>query len=208
MLHTARPAVTCGPSFPLHVTRIVEDPEPLTIRHANPWELLSLLAALQINSEFPAPIFSDCESAVNSLLHITDLGYWRKTDHHFLLSVAYQLLNTTPTSITWIKSHPERRARRCNWTQHEWGIYIADLYASPSLDHPLSFNYTTTDNKTIVVTPTIQLIPLSTLLRSLLPKATYHWADSTTLLPELYHPRTTWPLRTTWLTGTKTTNLV
>ena len=109
---------------------IVEDPEPLTIRHANTWELLSLLVALQINSEFPAPIFSDCESAVNSLLHITDLGYWRKKDHHFLLSVAYQLLNTTPTSITWIKSHPERRARRCNWTQHEWGIYIADLYAS------------------------------------------------------------------------------
>ncbi len=188
----------------VHVTRIVEDPEPLTIRHANTWELLSLLAALQINSEFPAPIFSDCESAVNSLLHINDLAYWRKITTFFYLwpiSFSPQPPPLSPGSKATLNAElgvvtgPNTN-----------GGYSLLTFMLPPLS--LSFNYITTDNQTVVVTPTIQLIPPSSFLRSLLSKATYHWADSTPKSTTLEPPGLSSNTRNTLPTGIKTTNLV
>ena len=179
-------------SQPIHIIRLIEDDnQPIHTRHANTWELLTLIAALQISTETHSPLFSDCQSIVNSLLNIKDLPHWRKKDHQFLFSVASHLLKIHTPQITWIKSHPERTTRRSKWTHQEWGIFLADQYASKNPPRTVSFQRQ--DKSITVLTPIVHYLSLPRLLTSLLPAATYHWSDLTSMLPELYHPKTIWP---------------
>ncbi len=92
--------------------------------------------------------------------------------------------------IQWIRSHPEKRLKRHLWSQHDWGIHIADKIASNSPPPPL---FVSPGHVTSQLTYQIHHLSVETLLQTLAKHSTYHWSSSHTRLPILYHPKTTWP---------------
>jgi hypothetical protein len=174
---------------PIHVVHLTGD-ATYPIHLAQSWELLSMLAALQLSSEHGFPIFSDCQGIVTKLNRISDISYWRSSDHQFLYSAAALLLSIRPTTISWTRSHPETRQRdRSKWSVQDWGIFIADQVA----EGIFTVAYTSPAGLTFPLQLIIHPYPLSDLLRTLQISSSYHWTSTTTSLPSIYHPKSTWP---------------
>ena len=107
-------------------------------RGPNPQELLALLGALAITQRQAALGLSDkrieldCKSLVdyiNEHRHsrlrneVGKLPFFRATQQYLQRDAAQQVL--------WVRSHPERRKpEQKDYGLDEWGIYIADCYAS------------------------------------------------------------------------------
>ena len=174
---------------PIHIIQLT-DSASLPTLHAQTWELLALVCALQLSTILQFPIHSDCKSVVDKLNSIPELPYWRKSDHQFLFAAAKRLLSQHSSPIHWIRSHPEKRLQRHLWSQHDWGIYIADQIASKSQPPPL---FISPSKVSFQLNYHIHELSVETLLQTLAKHSTYHWSSKQTRLPVLYHPKTTWP---------------
>jgi hypothetical protein len=80
----------------VHVIKF-SNPHNLPTLLPQTWELLSLVAGLQIATTLSFPIFSDCQSMIKRLNSLAYLPTWRQADHLFLFSAARQLLSSPQT---------------------------------------------------------------------------------------------------------------
>ena len=107
-------------------------------RGPNPQELLALLGALAITQRQDAlglsdkRIGSDCKSLVD---YINEHRHSRVRNEvgelPFLLATQQYLQRDAEQQMRWVRSHPEKRKQeKKDHELDEWGIYIADCYAS------------------------------------------------------------------------------
>jgi hypothetical protein len=107
-------------------------------RGPNPQELLALLGALAVSARLTTPhltdkcIGSDCKSLVD---YINEYRHARMRNEvgklPFLLAIQQYLQRDAAQQVRWVRSHPERRKTdKMEYDLDEWGIYIADCYAS------------------------------------------------------------------------------
>ena len=123
-------------------------------RGPNPQELLALLGALAVNTRLETMqqadkrIGSDCKSLVN---YVNAHRHTRMRNEvgklPFLLAIQQYLQRDDAQQVRWVRSHPERRKTdKQEFDLDEWGIYIADCYASnkkrPAGIHGQSFAVT------------------------------------------------------------------
>jgi len=123
-------------------------------RGPNPQELLALLGALAVNTRLETMqqadkrIGSDCKSLVdyvNAHRHTRMRNEVGKLP--FLLAIQQYLQRDDAQQVRWVQSHPERgKTDKQEFDLDEWGIYIADCYASnkkrPAGIHGQSFAVT------------------------------------------------------------------
>ena len=116
-------------------------------RGPNPQELLALLGALAITQRLDVlgladkRIGSDCKSLVD---YINEHRHTRLRNEvgklPFLIATQQYLQRDAAQQVRWVRSHPERRKpEQKDYDLDEWGIYIADCYASnkPTPQHLL-----------------------------------------------------------------------
>ena len=91
---------------------------------------LSLLARLGLDGS----VYTDCQGLVTSLSKDTPLRRGSTKVGYHLLRACHRILSTTSIRLQWTRSHPETSDSPVSgWSPDQWGIYLADLYASP---HP------------------------------------------------------------------------
>lgn len=115
--------------YPVLVYHIIDDGSSPTA-HAYTWELMALAMASLIQSHYAhgCQLYSDCTSALQTIMHATPSS--ALLDTHAVLIYPIAQLATRP-SAQHIAAHPEIHIGNTRpWTQHEWGIHIADLAAS------------------------------------------------------------------------------
>eukprot|EP01041_Mallomonas_annulata_P011199 gene11199-23390_t len=102
---------------PIHIYN-----DDLDITSAFDMELLGLVLAVTITSN--TTIYTDCQSATKLLSQ--SLTHHINTDYYQLLSYIQQTAIIKKNTIQWIPSHPEKRLRRSQWSQHDLGNHLAD----------------------------------------------------------------------------------
>jgi len=114
---------------PIQPIKVLHDGPPITSAYI--LELIAISAASSIATH--TTIYTDCQSAV-SILATHDLNKLINTDNYFLLNHIHSSLKRNHNTLLWTPSHPERRQpNRTLWTQHDWGNYLADAFASNHL---------------------------------------------------------------------------
>ena len=122
---------------PDHVAIRMEHGEVIG-RGPNPQELLALLGALAIHDRLECRghidqrIGSDCKSLVD---YVNDYQHTRMRNEvgelPFLLAIQQYLRQNEAQEIRWVRSRPERcKPVKMEYDLDEWGIYLADCYAS------------------------------------------------------------------------------
>lgn len=98
-------------------------------------EVAALSAAITIHGGKPPPaIYTDSKGAMAAV----SKTYMRKGHSPFEGEVAKYLRNT---NINWIRSHPEKRAIKANWTVQERGNSLADELACGSREADVEITY-------------------------------------------------------------------
>ena len=98
--------------------------------HAYTWELMALATASMIQSryEYGCELYSDCTSAIHTIMHASTTS--ALLDQHTVILYPVTQLSPRPT-VHHIAAHPEIHIGSTRpWTQHEWGIHLADMAAS------------------------------------------------------------------------------
>ena len=106
-------------------------------RGPNPQELLALLGAAAVTQRMEPrqsdhrQINSDCKSLVDYVNHYR---YTRMRNEvgklPFLMAIQHYMQEDPQLEIRWVRSHPERRKEMEEFDLDEWGIYVADCFAS------------------------------------------------------------------------------
>ena len=94
-------------------------------------ELLALTGGLQIlaHLQLTGQVITDCQSLTRKLAKWDVLRRNTGSPGYPLLRECKRLL-TPARTLRWTKGHPERsRSPRSDWSQDQWGNYLADLYA-------------------------------------------------------------------------------
>ena len=106
--------------------------EDIGARSAYTMEFLMATAAAQISRwrDTREATFSDCKSVVNMLAHAASSAIKSSASHSLLLQSAARDYTCGAVRVEWVRSHPEKRKARANWSGHDWGIFLADYAAA------------------------------------------------------------------------------
>jgi len=119
-------------------------------RGPNPQELLALLVALGCERKLGRPlayneeISSDCKSVVDYVNNHRQTRLRNEVGKlPFLMAIQQYMQEADYLKLRWVQSHPERRKDQADFTMDDWGIYVADCYASnkPVPKHLRGFEY-------------------------------------------------------------------
>ena len=119
-------------------------------RGPNPQELLALLVALGCESKLGRPreyneeISSDCKSVVDYVNNHRQTRLRNEVRKiPFFMVINQYMQEADWLKLRWVQSHPKRRKEQAEFSRDDWGIYVADCYASnkPVPKHLRGFEY-------------------------------------------------------------------
>ena len=116
----------------------------------NPQELLALLVALECGRKLRRPptynkeIMSDCKSVVDYVNNHRQTRLRNEVGKlPFLMLIQQYMQEADWLKLRWVKAHPKERKGQIMFSLDDWGIYIADCYASknPVQKHLRGYKY-------------------------------------------------------------------
>jgi len=91
-------------------------------------EILPALLARKIGTELDYPVahFTDCLNVARGFGATLEDKHAGHRAHTIMYEAAASMAGLSSVATDWIRSHPEKRKKRKDWTQDDWGIYLAD----------------------------------------------------------------------------------